>query len=184
MIQTDKGFYYCGIKDGMMSPRDDIDSIIRHMPMLTMPSTATIMQVSVGVGHCLMLDVQGYVYGVGDNGCHRISRGMPENAKIDSPTMVRGSWRLMIDVAYKQMAYVYAIDDSSFCISSAGEVYCWGHTGFRINPRQASKSISEFVVEVKPEGDDEDVKFKRVIGNKGRYAVVSFTDDLYTFGKK
>lgn len=82
------------------------------------------------------------------------------------------------------MAFVFAAEEASYTISSSGKVYGWGIHKFIRQEPTSKKSPTDNVVEIVAEPGREDTKFKRILGSNGKFALISFVDELFTFGIK
>jgi len=79
------------------------------------------------------------------------------------------------------MSFVHCSDTASFAINRSGRLYCWGTP---LPSNSVSDVSSEQLQEVLPMAPFADVRFKKVTGNKHRYAAVSFAGELFVFGVK
>jgi hypothetical protein len=82
------------------------------------------------------------------------------------------------------MTFVFAANNTSFVINKNGKVFAWGENFITLMKHRAKFQPIDIVFEIAPAKGAEDVKFKRILGSNHRYALVSFTDDLYMFGRK
>jgi hypothetical protein len=80
------------------------------------------------------------------------------------------------------MSFVLAANNTSFVISKNGKAHAWGETPQA--KHKASKKVTDIVVSIMPESPWEDVKFKRIVARGRRFAMITFEDELFSFGRK
>jgi alpha-tubulin suppressor-like RCC1 family protein len=90
VVNDCRSVLFAGRAEAPLSPAGKSYGDLREFTLLKSPSRMKLLQVSVSDNHALMLDHQGYVHGLGHNNHFKISRGLPEEALVKEPFLIRG----------------------------------------------------------------------------------------------
>ena len=160
---------------------DDTLQNAKSFSLVPFPDKVEIVSISASDIHCLALDINGYIYAWGKNSHFQISHGLRRNEDVWRPTLVKGYRRFRSDCAFELMSFVHATTWASFCINKNGKVYVWGTPFPSLESNEVSNRQLRDLVAVSPH---ESTKFKRVVGNRFKYGLVSYSGELFVFGVK